>query len=156
MAQRALKLSNYLTMLLSTFSLLFTLVSSIAASHSLRSPQHARHLQHHRRATLLTVSDPANLSKGSLTTAGGCTAFYTVPVGDWCFKVAADKGITLDEFYALNTQVDRECSNLWAGYEYCVAGVLSTDLFLFFPLLFLLFSWKLTSVMVHRRCCSCR
>lgn len=39
-------------------------------------------------------------------------------------------GITLDEFYELNTQVYQNCTNLWLSYAYCVApGMVSFLIF---------------------------
>ncbi|KAM0746839.1 hypothetical protein T439DRAFT_360131 [Meredithblackwellia eburnea MCA 4105] len=72
-------------------------------------------------------ADPSTLSTGSLTTAEGCTQFYNVPSGSYCILVADKFGITLDEFYAMNPQVDGECLNLWAGYDYCVARTSSSS-----------------------------
>ncbi|SCZ87991.1 BZ3500_MvSof-1268-A1-R1_Chr2-1g04116 [Microbotryum saponariae] len=70
----------------------------------------------------VTTSEPTNLSKGSLTVAQGCTKFYKVKPNDSCYSAiaASNSKLTLDEFYALNPQVDGKCFNLWTRYHYCV------------------------------------
>jgi hypothetical protein len=40
---------------------------------------------------------------------------YTVVPGDICLKVAAQFGITLQELYARNPQVNPQCTNLYPG-----------------------------------------
>lgn len=77
----------------------------------------ARKSRHARRA-----ADPDALMPGSLSTAEGCTDFYHVASGDWCYKIV-DKysDLTLETFYELNPELDSECHNLWAGYDVCVS-----------------------------------
>jgi hypothetical protein len=40
---------------------------------------------------------------------------YTVIPGDICLKIAAQFGITLEELYARNPQVNPQCTNLYPG-----------------------------------------
>ncbi|TLD08606.1 uncharacterized protein PgNI_07373 [Pyricularia grisea] len=47
----------------------------------------------------------------------------TITDGGTCAAASVAFGITLDDFYFLNPQVDSSCSNLWLGYAYCVAAV---------------------------------
>lgn len=67
--------------------------------------------------------NPATLSEGSLTAAEGCTAWYNVNSGDSCYSAIAtvEGGLSLEDFYAMNPQVDGDCFNLWTGYDYCVS-----------------------------------
>jgi hypothetical protein len=52
--------------------------------------------------------------------ASGCTVFYEAQTNDGCYDIAAEYGITLDEFYAWNTAVGDTCAGLWPDYYYCV------------------------------------
>lgn len=48
---------------------------------------------------------------------------YDVPaLGDNCYKVSERHGLTLDQFYKLNPDLDETCQNLYAGKQYCVAA----------------------------------
>jgi hypothetical protein len=49
--------------------------------------------------------------------ASGCTEYFTPQAGDTCLASPVDFA-TLRK---LNTQLNSECTNLWAGYAYCVA-----------------------------------
>ena len=49
--------------------------------------------------------------------ATGCTDYYTPQSGDTCASAPVDFA-TLRQ---LNTQLNSECTNLWAGYAYCIA-----------------------------------
>jgi hypothetical protein len=111
---------------------------SVSATNFHSNSRRSIHQSHGKRAELLApvaLSDPANLSVGSLNVANGCTDFFEVPAGHFCYKVAADNGITLEEFYAMNPQLwiadsgsQTECGNLWADYSYCIAGVITRTL----------------------------
>jgi hypothetical protein len=46
-----------------------------------------------------------------------------VKKGDHCDSISIANGITLDDFYFLNPQVDDNCLNLWLGASYCVKAV---------------------------------
>ncbi|KAL8366616.1 hypothetical protein RB595_010465 [Gaeumannomyces hyphopodioides] len=50
-----------------------------------------------------------------------CNKWDVVVSGDSCGSMAADNGITLDQFYAWNPAVSRDCvTNFWLGQAYCV------------------------------------
>lgn len=49
--------------------------------------------------------------------AAGCTNYYTPQSGDTC----ASAPIDLATLRQLNTGLNAECTNLWAGYAYCIA-----------------------------------
>lgn len=53
-----------------------------------------------------------------------CDAFHYVVSGDSCSSIADDADITLDDFYAWNTEVGSTCSDLWLDAYVCV-GVLA-------------------------------
>ncbi|KAJ6533673.1 hypothetical protein B0H19DRAFT_1383637 [Mycena capillaripes] len=55
-------------------------------------------------------------------TTSNCGAWYFVNKGDFCTKVALNNSVTLDDFVTLNPELNPECTNLWAGYWYCVAA----------------------------------
>ena len=88
--------------------------AALARTHSRRN--------HVVRRQAAPSSDPANLAPGALNVAGGCTQFYTVPEGSYCYLVADEFGLELEEFYTLNPSVDSLCSNLWAESAYCVSS----------------------------------
>lgn len=75
-----------------------------------------------RRSQRRATSTPSTLSEGSLTAEEGCSKWYHVAAGDSCYSViaAANPSLSLDGFYQLNPQVNEDCYNLWAGYDYCV------------------------------------
>lgn len=49
--------------------------------------------------------------------ATGCTNYYTPQSGDTC----ASAPIAFAKLRELNSQLNSECTNLWAGYAYCIA-----------------------------------
>ncbi|KAI8086285.1 uncharacterized protein BX664DRAFT_264866 [Halteromyces radiatus] len=50
-----------------------------------------------------------------------CTKYHSVVKGDTCTKLANKYGISVGQFYELNTNVHRgKCDNLFIGYKYCV------------------------------------
>ncbi|KAF2996688.1 hypothetical protein E8E13_004729 [Curvularia kusanoi] len=49
--------------------------------------------------------------------ATDCTAYYIPKSGDTC----ASAPVSLDTLRELNTQLNPQCTNLWAGYGYCIA-----------------------------------
>ncbi|KAF9530904.1 hypothetical protein CPB83DRAFT_849841 [Crepidotus variabilis] len=56
-----------------------------------------------------------------------CSTPYTVVDGDYCEKVADANSISLEEFYALNVDIDSVgCSNLFTGSTVCVGSGNST------------------------------
>lgn len=76
-----------------------------------------------RMARRGSSDEPSTLSEGSFTAAEGCTQWYHVSAGDSCYSAIATVagGLPLDEFYAMNPQINEDCFNLWAGFDYCVA-----------------------------------
>lgn len=42
---------------------------------------------------------------------------------DHCDSISVANGITIDDFYFLNPQIDDKCLNLWLGASYCVKPV---------------------------------
>lgn len=63
------------------------------------------------------VTTPSPIQTGI---ASGCTIFYEAQSDDGCYDIAAEYGITLDDFYAWNPAVGDECAGLWPNYYYCV------------------------------------
>lgn len=55
-------------------------------------------------------------------TTKNCCTWYTVQSGDTCDKIDAQFGISLAQFRAWNTYVNAGCTNIWAGYAYCVSS----------------------------------
>lgn len=49
-------------------------------------------------------------------TSKDCKKWHTVVSGDGCWSIANAAGISLDEFYRMNTGVGSDCSTLWLGY----------------------------------------
>jgi len=68
---------------------------------------------------------PSNVASGTIT--AGCTEYYTVQSGDSCGIIEGDYNITLDQFIAMNPEVNSECSNIDAGEAYCVQSSNSTS-----------------------------
>lgn len=85
------------------------------------SDSHTAHRRHHNQAIkrddAIVVAPVAVLA-----TTSACTTWYTVTQGEYCYKLAESHGITLDQFYAMNPDVDSNCSNLWSGNSYCVSN----------------------------------
>lgn len=52
----------------------------------------------------------------------GCQKYYTAVIGDGCWAIANDNGISLDDFYAWNPAVGTDCGGLWPDYAYCIQG----------------------------------
>ncbi|KAG6365631.1 hypothetical protein INS49_007242 [Diaporthe citri] len=49
-----------------------------------------------------------------------CTVWHCTVSGDTCYDIAQTAGIALDDFYAWNTEVGDDCSDLWLNYYVCV------------------------------------
>lgn len=49
-----------------------------------------------------------------------CQQYTTVVPGDYCDTIDAQYGISIAQLRSWNTGLDAACSNLWAGYQYCV------------------------------------
>ena len=54
-------------------------------------------------------------------TPTNCSTYYTVGAGDTCDSVAERFNITFLQLQTLNPGINARCSNLWLGYDYCVA-----------------------------------
>ncbi|KAF2130127.1 carbohydrate-binding module family 50 protein [Dothidotthia symphoricarpi CBS 119687] len=52
-----------------------------------------------------------------------CGQWYATKTDDLCDTISLAFGITVDDFYFLNPQVDHNCSNLWLETSYCVRPV---------------------------------
>ncbi|RAK80817.1 carbohydrate-binding module family 18 protein [Aspergillus fijiensis CBS 313.89] len=76
-----------------------------------------------------TTASPAQPTQPGATT--DCGLYYQVASGDTCNSIALRFGITFSELQQLNVDITDTCSNLWLGYDICVAPVtaapLSTD-----------------------------
>lgn len=59
-------------------------------------------------------SAPGLVISGAAT---GCTHYFTPQSGDTCASAPVD----LATLRGLNTQLNSDCTNLWAGYAYCIA-----------------------------------
>lgn len=61
-----------------------------------------------------TAAKPDLIIDGAAT---GCTDYYTPQSGDTCDSAPVD----LTTLRSLNSQLNTGCTNLWAGYGYCIA-----------------------------------
>lgn len=52
-----------------------------------------------------------------------CGRYYLVATGDDCFTVGIQFAISFAQLRAYNKYLDDKCSNLWLGYDVCVAKV---------------------------------
>jgi len=59
-------------------------------------------------------SEPAQPPAGG----SGCAETYTVPAGSYCYLIATDHGLTLEQFLELNSGLN--CEGLQPGQEVCV------------------------------------
>jgi len=48
-----------------------------------------------------------------------CKEYYKAVSGDYCYKVAMDKGVTVEDFMKWNPDVGPTCLDMLAGYYYC-------------------------------------
>ncbi|KAG6168259.1 hypothetical protein E4U51_002407 [Claviceps purpurea] len=67
--------------------------------------------------TTTVVAPPAPTQPGA---SKNCKKWHTVVSGDGCWSIATAAGISLDDFYRMNTGVGSDCSALWLGYAVCV------------------------------------
>ncbi|KAK7177656.1 hypothetical protein DPSP01_014564 [Paraphaeosphaeria sporulosa] len=49
-----------------------------------------------------------------------CKEYYQAVPGDYCYKLANDKGVDLNSFLSWNPDVGPTCLNMLAGYYYCL------------------------------------
>jgi hypothetical protein len=68
-------------------------------------------------STATPVTTPSPVQTGIVA---GCILFYKTRAGDGCYDIAAEFGVTLNEFYELNPAVGENCGSLWPNYYYCV------------------------------------
>ncbi|KAH7028810.1 uncharacterized protein B0I36DRAFT_410324 [Microdochium trichocladiopsis] len=52
--------------------------------------------------------------------ASNCDAFHKVASGDNCAAIATKYGISGAQFSSWNSEIDKDCTNLWLGYYVCV------------------------------------
>lgn len=50
-----------------------------------------------------------------------CGLWYNVTMGDYCNLISQKFGITSDQLIDMNPAIFKNCSNLYLGYDYCVA-----------------------------------
>lgn len=86
--------------------------------------------------TLVTSTTTTTTSDNGITTptptqsgmVSDCDDFYLVVSGDSCYDIAADAGISLDDFYDWNPAVGSDCASLWPDYYVCtgISGTATT------------------------------
>ncbi|KAF9465228.1 hypothetical protein BDZ94DRAFT_1281595 [Collybia nuda] len=54
-------------------------------------------------------------------TTSNCGKYYLVKEGDICNTVVLSNTVSFPDFLTLNPEIDANCTNLWLGYNYCVA-----------------------------------
>ncbi|KAH6655548.1 hypothetical protein BKA67DRAFT_657480 [Truncatella angustata] len=74
--------------------------------------------------TVTSTSGPPGPTQTGIT--ADCNKWYVAQAGDGCYDIAADNGITLDQFYSWNPAVGSNCENLWPDEAYCI-GVSSSS-----------------------------
>ncbi|KAJ5712177.1 hypothetical protein N7488_006333, partial [Penicillium malachiteum] len=52
-----------------------------------------------------------------------CGFWYTIQSGETCETVEEKFGVSTEDFYFLNPQLNKTCNDLWAGNSYCVEAV---------------------------------
>ncbi|KAI4598969.1 hypothetical protein KJ359_002384 [Pestalotiopsis sp. 9143b] len=72
------------------------------------------------RPATTAIAVPTNAVTTSNT---DCGYWYTIQDEDTCVDVADTYGISVDDFYFLNPQLNGTCSALWVGNAYCVEAV---------------------------------
>ena len=70
-------------------------------------------------STTANITSSYGLGPGVRT---NCSTYSTVETGDTCDSVAERFNMTFLRFQALNPSINAQCSNLWLGYDYCVAS----------------------------------
>ncbi|KAK3679998.1 hypothetical protein LTR78_000375 [Recurvomyces mirabilis] len=71
-------------------------------------------------APTAAVPVPSNAMDGSNR---NCGKWYNIVSGDECGTVSVGNGITLDDFYFLNPEINTQCTNLLLDIAYCVQPV---------------------------------
>jgi LysM repeat protein len=57
----------------------------------------------------------------------GCETFYLVVAGDGCWAIANQNDITLDDFYAWNPAIGKDCAKLQPDYYVCIGRKSTTS-----------------------------
>ncbi|KAI8938745.1 hypothetical protein NX059_004612 [Plenodomus lindquistii] len=74
-----------------------------------------------RSSTPSTTASPTPPAPTHTGQPSDCNKWDVVVTGDNCGTMAADNGITVDQFYVWNPAVSKECvTNFWLGQAYCV------------------------------------
>ena len=71
--------------------------------------------------TLTTPGNPPGPTQSGI--APNCNRWAMQKDGVYCADMATKASITLDQLYAWNPAVGKDCSGLWAGYAYCVGVI---------------------------------
>lgn len=71
-------------------------------------------------STATITGTPRTTTSTAPTPPPGCSERYTVTAGDYCYLVATQHGITLDQLYKYNPGLN--CDNLQIGRVLCVHG----------------------------------
>ena len=70
------------------------------------------------------ATTPAPVPTDAMTGSNiDCGAWYLMQPNDQCALIATKNGITLNDFYFLNPEINANCTNLWANASYCVEAV---------------------------------
>jgi hypothetical protein len=69
------------------------------------------------------IATPTPTQKGMVS---NCDAFYFVKKGTTCATVLSTNGITIDQFYAWNPSVGKDCTGMWAEVYVCVSTTTHT------------------------------
>ncbi|KAL4941851.1 hypothetical protein BDV06DRAFT_212346 [Aspergillus oleicola] len=73
-----------------------------------------------------TTAIPAEPTQAGTTNS--CGRYYKVVSGDTCNSIALRFGINFVDLQSLNDQIWDNCTNLWLGYDVCVAPVSETTI----------------------------
>ncbi|KAM5506240.1 hypothetical protein McanMca71_002433 [Microsporum canis] len=73
--------------------------------------------------SLITTAPAPRPTNAQPETNTICGQWYQVNSGDDCSSISLRYGISLQDFYFLNPQVNQKCENLWLNYSYCVKPV---------------------------------
>ncbi|KAH7024976.1 uncharacterized protein B0I36DRAFT_416907 [Microdochium trichocladiopsis] len=71
--------------------------------------------------TSTTAAPPASSNSPAMPgLAGNCDGFHKIVSGDNCDAISKKYGITRSQFLGWNTEVNKDCTNLWLDYYVCV------------------------------------
>ncbi|KAL4935173.1 hypothetical protein BDV06DRAFT_229068 [Aspergillus oleicola] len=76
-----------------------------------------------RTTTTTTTTTTETAPSNSPTMPGiaeNCDSFYMVSSGDQCGTIASAHGITVAQLQSWNSEINDDCTNLWADYYICV------------------------------------